>query len=76
MVGISGVWLIFLINQNYISPATALWSSVWGRGEGGQGIVVEVYTIWRCINGYQYWGFRVWEQVSSGGVSRVSVIQA
>lgn len=53
-IGTSGVWPIFLINQNYISPATALWRSVWGHGEGGQGIAVEVYTIWRYINGYQY----------------------
>lgn len=44
-IGTSGVWLIFLINQNCISPATALWRSVWGHGEGGQGIAVEVYPI-------------------------------
>ena len=39
--------LIFLINQNYISPATDTWRSVQGHGKGGQGVAVEVYTIWK-----------------------------
>lgn len=47
MPGISGVWMIFLINQNYNSPITATWRSLEGRGKGGQGVAVKVDVIWK-----------------------------